>query len=81
MRERWCGVVKLVKKQCKSGRDSYWQNGKVGICVKSKESKCQNVLTNEPWPCEKSVVNKAHELKSPVASSTSTSVAGALLFS
>ena len=57
-----CSLM-LHKKQCKSGRSSFWENGKAGIYIKSKGSKRQNIITHEPWAWHKSVVDRAHELK------------------
>ena len=73
------GVCSLMlhKKQCKSARSSFWENGKAGIYIKSKGTKRQNIITHEPWAWDKSVVGRAHELKrtDPSRSATSTSLA------
>ena len=57
-----CSLM-LHKKQCKSARSSFWENGKAGISIKSKGTKRQNLITHEPWAWQKSVVGRAHELK------------------
>ena len=53
----------LHKKQCKSARSSFWENGKAVIYIKSKGTKRQNIITHEPWAWDKSVVGRAHELE------------------
>lgn len=53
----------LYKKQFKSGLDSFLNNWKKRDFKLTKWNNVPSLWAHEPWACDKSLVNMAHELK------------------
>ena len=60
--ERWgVLVVSRIRNNVKMGVLPFEELIKTGFHIKSKGTKCQNMLTHEPWAWNKSLMDRAHE--------------------